>query len=91
MADPLRTLYQVPDRSVKEIKISPGIMLLVLRREDGTGHVPLRLLSIESGATLVELRVRVRVRVRVRLRASTPRPSNPPTSVGWLTLSPPPG
>ena len=55
MSDPSRVLYSLNGERIDEIKISPGIMLLVLRREDGTGHVPLRLLSIETGATLVEL------------------------------------
>ena len=55
MSDPCRVLYSLDGGRIDEIKISPGIMLLVLRREDGTGHVPLRLLSIETGATLVEL------------------------------------
>ena len=77
MSDPSRVLYSLDGERIDEIKISPGIMLLVLRREDGTGHVPLRLLSIETGATLVELRVRGRVRVRVRLRAK-PKPKPKP-------------
>ena len=55
MSDPSRVLYSLDGQRIDEIKISPGIMLLVLSREDSTGHVPLRLLSIETGETLVEL------------------------------------
>jgi WD40 repeat protein len=39
-------LYQLPEDEITEIKISPGIMLLILSRRDG--HVPLKILSIET-------------------------------------------
>ena len=55
MSDPSRVLYSLDGQRIDEIKISPGIMLLVLSREDSAGHVPLRLLSIETGEMLVEL------------------------------------
>ena len=43
-------LYTLPEEDITEIKISPGIMLLILRRQGG--HVPLKILSIEDGAVL---------------------------------------
>ncbi|CAI5533961.1 unnamed protein product [Closterium sp. Naga37s-1] len=43
-------LYSVPDSNIQEIKISPGIMLLIYNRAEG--HVPLKILSIEDGAVL---------------------------------------
>ena len=33
-------LYRLPEDEITEIKISPGIMLLILSRRDG--HVPLK-------------------------------------------------
>jgi len=55
MADPSLVLYQLPDNSIAEIKISPGIMLLVLTRDDETqDHLPLRIISIETGQVLRE-------------------------------------
>ena len=38
------------EQEIAEIKISPGIMLLILSRREG--HVPLKILSVEDGATL---------------------------------------
>ncbi|KAI3694955.1 hypothetical protein L1987_77941 [Smallanthus sonchifolius] len=43
-------LYSIADRQVEEIKISPGIMLLIFSR--GQSHVPLKILSIEDGTVL---------------------------------------
>ncbi|PWA84485.1 WD40/YVTN repeat-like-containing domain-containing protein [Artemisia annua] len=43
-------LYSVTDKDVDEIKISPGIMLLIYKRAQG--HVPLKILSIEDGTVL---------------------------------------
>ncbi|PWA41885.1 transducin/WD40 repeat-like superfamily protein [Artemisia annua] len=43
-------LYTISDKNVKEIKISPGIMLL--RYNKSSGHVPLKILSIEDGTVL---------------------------------------
>ena len=55
LSDPSNVLYQLAGEHIDEIKISPGIMLVVLNRVVRTGHVPLKLLSIETGETLVEL------------------------------------
>ncbi|KAK1434587.1 hypothetical protein QVD17_00334 [Tagetes erecta] len=43
-------LYSIADREVEEIKISPGIMLLIFSRAQS--HVPLKILSIEDGTVL---------------------------------------
>ncbi|KAL8192829.1 hypothetical protein R6Q57_027277 [Mikania cordata] len=43
-------LYSIPDKNVQEIKISPGIMLLIFNKS--SGHVPLKILSIEDGTVL---------------------------------------
>ncbi|CAK8542200.1 unnamed protein product [Lathyrus sativus] len=43
-------LYSISDRNVQEIKISPGIMLLILTR--ASGHIPLKIISIEDGTVL---------------------------------------
>lgn len=43
-------LYSISDKHVQEIKISPGIMLLIFAR--ASGHVPLKILSIEDGTVL---------------------------------------
>lgn len=43
-------LYSISDRNVQEIKISPGIMLLIFHRTPG--YVPLKILSIEDGTEL---------------------------------------
>ncbi|KAL1360205.1 uncharacterized protein LOC130977046 [Arachis stenosperma] len=43
-------LYSISDRHVQEIKISPGIMLLIFNRS--SGHIPLQILSIEDGTVL---------------------------------------
>uniref|UniRef100_A0A1D1Z661 Lissencephaly-1 n=1 Tax=Anthurium amnicola TaxID=1678845 RepID=A0A1D1Z661_9ARAE len=43
-------LYSVCDKNVQEIKISPGIMLLIFKR--ASSHVPLKVLSIEDGTVL---------------------------------------
>ncbi|KAL4190107.1 hypothetical protein AMTRI_Chr08g168770 [Amborella trichopoda] len=43
-------LYSISDEHVQEIKISPGIMLLIFAR--ASGHVPLKILSIEDGTVL---------------------------------------
>ncbi|WVZ90278.1 hypothetical protein U9M48_036589 [Paspalum notatum var. saurae] len=43
-------LYSVPDENVQEIKISPGIMLLIYDRTPS--YVPLKILSIEDGRPL---------------------------------------
>ncbi|XP_047306991.1 uncharacterized protein LOC124910402 [Impatiens glandulifera] len=42
-------LYSISDKNVQEIKISPGIMLLIFK---ASGHVPLKILSIEDGTVL---------------------------------------
>jgi len=56
MADPTAVLYSMPDLHISEIKISPGIMLLVLNSSDRDGQVPLRILSIETGQVLREFK-----------------------------------
>ncbi|KAL5143934.1 hypothetical protein HKD37_09G026756 [Glycine soja] len=43
-------LYSISDRNVQEIKISPGIMLLIYNRT--SGHIPLKIISIEDGTIL---------------------------------------
>ncbi|KAG0569531.1 hypothetical protein M758_6G094200 [Ceratodon purpureus] len=43
-------LYSISDEHVQEIKISPGIMLLIFDRAQS--HVPLKILSIEDGSVL---------------------------------------
>ncbi|KAK6266979.1 hypothetical protein QUC31_017816 [Theobroma cacao] len=43
-------LYSISDKHVHEIKISPGIMLLIFNR--ASGHIPLKILSIEDGKVL---------------------------------------
>ncbi|KAL2330470.1 hypothetical protein Fmac_018051 [Flemingia macrophylla] len=43
-------LYSISDRHVHEIKISPGIMLLIFNRT--SGHIPLKIISIEDGTVL---------------------------------------
>jgi len=43
-------LYRLSDENIYEIKISPGIMLLIYKREGG--YVPLKILSIETGKVL---------------------------------------
>ncbi|XP_024981781.1 uncharacterized protein LOC112518355 isoform X1 [Cynara cardunculus var. scolymus] len=43
-------LYSIADKNVEEIKISPGIMLLIFSR--ALSHVPLKILSIEDGTVL---------------------------------------
>ncbi|PSS32464.1 FKBP12-associated protein [Actinidia chinensis var. chinensis] len=43
-------LYSISDKNVQEIKISPGIMLLIF--DKASGHVPLKILSIEDGTVL---------------------------------------
>ncbi|CAH8369791.1 unnamed protein product [Eruca vesicaria subsp. sativa] len=43
-------LYSISYKHVQEIKISPGIMLLIFKK--ATSHVPLKILSIEDGTVL---------------------------------------
>ncbi|CAA7398275.1 unnamed protein product [Spirodela intermedia] len=43
-------LYSISDSNIHEIKISPGVMLLIFKR--ASGHVPLKILSIEDGTVL---------------------------------------
>ncbi|KAJ6871686.1 hypothetical protein NC652_037136 [Populus alba x Populus x berolinensis] len=47
-------LYSISDTDVQEIKISPGIMLLILNRS--SGYVPLKILSIEDGTILKDFK-----------------------------------
>lgn len=48
-----RHLYTIRDERISEIKISPGIMLLIYHRHDS--YVPLRIVNVEDGATLKEM------------------------------------
>eukprot|EP00271_Cylindrocystis_brebissonii_P014241 TRINITY_DN35535_c0_g1_i1.p1 TRINITY_DN35535_c0_g1~~TRINITY_DN35535_c0_g1_i1.p1 ORF type:complete len:554 (+),score=62.85 TRINITY_DN35535_c0_g1_i1:195-1856(+) len=43
-------LYSISDKSISEIKISPGMMLLIHERTPS--HVPLKMVSIEDGQVL---------------------------------------
>jgi len=45
-------LYSIQDINIHEIKISPGIMLLIYHKSCNGGHVPLKILSIENGDVL---------------------------------------
>ena len=45
-------LYSITDNNIYEIKISPGIMLLIYHKAPNGGHVPLKVLNIESGSVL---------------------------------------
>jgi len=53
-------VYQISDENIAEIKISPGIMLLIFNKvevsqganHDASSHVPLKILSIEDGEVL---------------------------------------
>lgn len=47
-------LYTIHDERVFEVKISPGIMLLIHTRADSNSHIPLRIVDIESGLTVKE-------------------------------------
>jgi len=44
-------LYQVSDQNISEIKISPGVMLLIYALCDST-HVPLKIVEIQTGEVL---------------------------------------
>jgi hypothetical protein len=44
-------LYQLSDRHIDEVKISPGIMLLIHSRDQR--RVPLKILNIETGEVLL--------------------------------------
>jgi len=52
MADPSKVLYRLPDETIEEIKISPGIMLIMQKRQDGL--LPLLVRCIETGQVLSE-------------------------------------
>lgn len=56
MADPTITLYSLPDQQIDEIKISPGIMLLVLKHDRKDAFIPLRILCIETGMLLRDVK-----------------------------------
>lgn len=45
-----RMLYTISDKDIHEIKISPGIMLLIFNRKQS--YVPLKILSIDDGTIL---------------------------------------
>jgi len=66
-----RLMYQISDKSISEIKISPGIMLLIYKQKESepadrpctrttptpTSYVQLKILSIEDGQVLKELKL----------------------------------
>ena len=76
LAEPLTVLYSFSDRTIPqgihEIKISPGIMLIVCNTQDET-RMPLHLLSVETGETLRTLDQPIR---RARFRGASP-PARP--------------
>ncbi|GLJ10663.1 hypothetical protein SUGI_0132640 [Cryptomeria japonica] len=45
-------LYSISDKNVEEIKISPGIMLLIFKKPSNGSHVPLKISNIEDGTVL---------------------------------------
>jgi hypothetical protein len=45
-------LYTIHDERIFEVKISPGIMLLIHHRAESGSHIPLRIVDIESGVTV---------------------------------------
>jgi len=67
MLDPKRVMFDLADRDIEEIKISPGIMLLVLKRGGGDlgAHQPLRILSIETGEVLRDFKQLVKRGVKI--------------------------
>jgi len=46
------TLYSVPDANIQEIKISPGIMLLIHNRSECKSFVKLKIVAIDTGECL---------------------------------------
>lgn len=65
LADPSKVLYSfsqssVPPSGIEEVKISPGIMLLVCKYTQDDTSIPLRVLSVETGEVLRELRQPIR-------------------------------
>lgn len=48
-----RLLYTIVDDLIQEIKVSPGVMLLVYNRQDS--HVPIRIINIETGKKIKEI------------------------------------
>lgn len=48
-----KLLYTIADENIQEIKISPGVMLLIYHRQES--HVPIRMLNVESGKKLKEI------------------------------------
>jgi hypothetical protein len=45
-------LYALSNKNIQEIKISPGIMLLIFNRSALGDHIPLKIVSIETGEVL---------------------------------------
>eukprot|EP00967_Tisochrysis_lutea_P127025 scaffold215578_cov29-Tisochrysis_lutea.AAC.1 len=76
MAEPAQMIFQIDNRRIDEIKISPGIMLLVLAKRHNyvraivplshsrgphvQWQVPLKVLSIETGEMLREFKQLIR-------------------------------
>lgn len=53
-----RQLYELSSDSIAEVKVSPGLLLLVGRMHDG-GHLVLRVLDIQSGVQLHKYNVQL--------------------------------
>lgn len=51
-------LYKISDETVGEIKVSPGILLLIHEYED-KDHVPLKILNVENGQVLKEFKFKL--------------------------------
>ena len=47
-----RPLYTIRDENIHEIKISPGIMLVIYRKPNSLPAIPLHIRSIETGEIL---------------------------------------
>ncbi|XP_060203181.1 uncharacterized protein LOC132631586 [Lycium barbarum] len=61
-------LYSISDKNVQEIKISPGIMLLIFTRAQS--YVPLKILSIEDGTVLKDFNHFIEIRRLISLNNS---------------------
>ena len=81
MADPTSVLYSLPDAKIEEIKVSPGIMLLMGHRNKG--RLPLQVRCIESGTVLndicqiIDKGAQPSPRPRVRCRDAPRSPCTP--------------
>lgn len=60
-------LYTIHDERIFEVKISPGIMLLIHNRAETNSHIPLRIVDIESGLTVKEFKHMLRRKRKIDL------------------------